>query len=59
MTSDLLKALKAILPYAENEVSSLFELGRDDPDTLCYAQLAEQEIVQARNAIAKAEQVTT
>lgn len=52
---DLLSTLKAILPYAENEVASLQELGRDDSDTMKEYEIASEILQSVYSAINKAE----
>lgn len=53
--AELLQTLKAILPYAENEIESLQDLGRDDDDTMVEYQKASDILQSVYDIIKKAE----
>lgn len=54
-SAEVLEALKAILPYAENEIASLQDLGRDDADTMEEYETASNILQSVYEAIKKAE----
>ena len=55
---NIIEALRALLPYAENEIAALAELAHDDEATEAESETAEAVLAGARRALAAHERWT-